>query len=83
MTNTRLPSGEVRLRERILMMMLGRQFGKLKVISALKDEGWFCRCECGNAVDVEERHLFSYPKRVACGECGPSAMQAPWVRPPE
>jgi hypothetical protein len=67
------------LKGRILAIMLGHQFGRLKVVGAAKgDEKWFCRCDCGNAIDVEEKHLIGSPRRVACGECGPSVEPPPW-----
>ena len=72
---------EVTRGQRLLALMLGRRFGALTIINVnnLDSEIWFCRCDCGNAVDVLERSLISYPRRIACGDCHqPATVPPPW-----
>ena len=72
--------------QRLLEVMLGRRFGALTIVHTahLDREICFCRCDCGNAVDVEEKQLLGYPRRIACGECHhPATVFAPWVRQQE
>ena len=66
-----------RARTRILTMMLGRRFGRLVVINLCSNGNWWCRCDCENAVEVEEDHFFQH-SRMACGQCGPSQDPPPW-----
>lgn len=69
------------LRGRILMMMLGRRFGKLRIVATCPNGKWWCRCDCDNAVEVAEEHLFGIgcPVRIACGDCGESSKAPPWA----
>jgi len=51
--------------------MIGRQFGKLTVISKNKDKSkygslWNCLCECGNKCIVTTNHLITYNTQ-SCG----------------
>ncbi len=52
--------------------MIGKTFGKLKVLTAGPVEGtirrsfWLCQCECGNIKNVRETSLLRF-KALSCG----------------
>lgn len=48
--------------------LIGKNFGKLKVLKYLKNQMWECQCECGNIANKRTDSLLNH-KGLACPVC--------------